>query len=348
MKALLLALALLFQAPPPSTLHFQARLSDAAGTPLAGPVTVTVRIYDVPIGGTAMWAETQAVTALSGIVNLALGTSTAIPPAPAPAPPPYFAVQVNADPEMLPRREIVSVPFARRAASSAGLDANAVLPPNIVSSAQIADGAITGNDLATNAVNSLKIADGSVGTADLANGAVTELKLSTGCVGSFAIQTAAVTNAHLANAVVTSAKLASGAVGTDQLATGAVIWSKISDGAITAAKLGADSVTSNAIASGAVGAAEIAYPLAVTSVTPALRIEQSSAGGDGLQSFITSVAGTSAALFGQTAAGAGTGVWGSATSTAGIGFGVAGVSTSGYGVYGYTPNGSVAVIGSNL
>src|SRR5262245_56359995 len=169
MRTLLLAASTLLFAPStpaqvatPSRLQFQARLSDAAGAPLAGPVSLTVRIYDAASGGVALWSETQGVTALAGVVNVELGAVTAIPDAALTGAPRFFGVQVNADPEMLPRREMLAVPFARRASSAAGVEAGAVVAANLIGSAQIVDGGVAGVDLAAAAVDATKLAAGAV------------------------------------------------------------------------------------------------------------------------------------------------------------------------------------------
>src|SRR5262245_20914249 len=182
----LLAFVLLLQGPP-NLLHFQARLSDAGGSPLAGPVTVEVRIYDVPLAGVPLWSETHGATALNGVVNLLLGSSLALPSALFNGTDRYLALKVGADPEMTPRRAVASVPFARRAASVAALDATTSIPAGLIASAHLADGAATAAKLSVNSVDSTKIVDGSILTADLAGGAVTAAKIANGAVGTLQI-----------------------------------------------------------------------------------------------------------------------------------------------------------------
>src|SRR5262245_47438744 len=180
----LLASSALSQIPTPTKLQFQARLADAGGSPLAGPISLTVRVYDVPIGGSTLWSETQSVTALSGVVNVDLGTLSPIPDSLLAGSPRYFAVQVNADPEMLPRREIQSVPFARRAASAASVETGAVVAPNLIGSSQLIDGGVGAADLASAAVIAGKIAPGAVGTAELAASAVTSDRIADGAIAT--------------------------------------------------------------------------------------------------------------------------------------------------------------------
>ena len=57
---------------------------------------------------------------------------------------------------------------------------SAKLANNAVTSAKIQDGSITGSDLANNAVTSAKIQDGSITGSDLANNTVTAAKIASG------------------------------------------------------------------------------------------------------------------------------------------------------------------------
>lgn len=120
--------------------------------------------------------------------------------------------------------------------------------PNSITSAMIADGAVTNADLAADAVTSAKIADGTVTNADLAASAVTAAKIAA----------AAVTNSHLAADAVTSDKIADGTVTNADLAADAVTSAKIADGTVTNADLAASAVTATKIAAAAVTNSHIA------------------------------------------------------------------------------------------
>ncbi len=59
----------------PKLISFQGRLVDGSGVPISdGTHYLTFRIYDVPTGGTEMWAETLAVNTSNGIFSVMLGT----------------------------------------------------------------------------------------------------------------------------------------------------------------------------------------------------------------------------------------------------------------------------------
>ncbi len=356
------------QSPTPATWHLQARLSDAAGAPLTAPISLTARVYDVAIGGSPLWTETQSVTPLSGVVNVELGVVSAIPNLLLSGTPRYLALQVNADAEMLPRRPIVSVPYARRAASAASVEPGASLASNLVGSAQIVDGTVSAADLAPSSVTAGSIANGAVTTAALAADAVTGSRIQDGAVGTADLADGAVTQAKIAGTAITGAAITDGTIGTVDLADGAVTAAKLAGASVGSAALqassvtavhltsnsvnasalatnsvGADEIAANAvgsseiandavgsseIASDAVGVNEIANPLATSSVAAAIRIEKSGSSGDAFQSLITASTGSNSAVHGETSSSSGTGVSGEHTATSGSGFGVLGSSDS--------------------
>ena len=80
-------------------------------------------------------------------------------------------------------------------------------------------------------------ADNSVTTAKIADGAVTDVKLATDAVTTAKIASSAVTDVKLATDAVTTAKIASGAVTDVKLATGAVTTEKIADDAVSNVKI---------------------------------------------------------------------------------------------------------------
>lgn len=131
-------------------------------------------------------------------------------------------------------------------------------------SPEIPDGSITTAKLADNAVTSAKIKPSAVGTSQLAVGAVSgdiiqkntivASKLADGCVGAAAIADGAVTGDKIANAAVTVDKIADDSVNSD----------KIVDGAINVNKIAANSVGNGQILDGAVTSAKLAPGLDVS------------------------------------------------------------------------------------
>jgi hypothetical protein len=96
-----------------------------------------------------------------------------------------------------------------------------------ISTAEIADGAVTG----------AKIAAGAVATTNLANAGVTAAQLAAG----------AVVTANLADAAVTGPKLAAGAVATANLANGAVGAAQLADGSVRFGKIGFTTVQQGSV-----------------------------------------------------------------------------------------------------
>jgi hypothetical protein len=148
----LIAASAMVQADVPSQINFQGRLTDSWGNPVAdGDYSMNFAIYDVPIGGTVMWGESQTVSLVDGIYQVALGLN----PFPANLFDGilYLEVEINGE-TLRPRQRLRSTPFAIKAAK-----ADAVV-----------DGAITTSMIADAAVTTTKIVDGSLTAADLQDG----------------------------------------------------------------------------------------------------------------------------------------------------------------------------------
>lgn len=103
-------------APEPQRLSFQGRLTDAAGNPASGSVSMAFTIYDAATGGTSLWTETQTVSVAGGIYTVYLGsgadfTGLTLDPAIGR----WLSVKVGTDDEMTPRYLLTGSIYARRA-----------------------------------------------------------------------------------------------------------------------------------------------------------------------------------------------------------------------------------------
>jgi hypothetical protein len=108
-----------------------------------------------------------------------------------------------------------------------------------VSSAGVADGAITEVKIGSAAVTESKIGSAAVTEAKIGAAAVTESKIGSAAVTNAKIGTGAVDTAQLADDAVTNAKIGAAAVDTTELAASAVTTAKIDDGAVTEVKIAA-------------------------------------------------------------------------------------------------------------
>jgi hypothetical protein len=104
----------------PNLLPYQGRLTDIAGAPLNGNVTVRFALYSDSLGTTELWNESRDVTVANGLFSITLGTGTAIPASAFTGTDLFLGLRVAADAaDMLPRQRVASVAFAMQAASAA-------------------------------------------------------------------------------------------------------------------------------------------------------------------------------------------------------------------------------------
>jgi len=113
-----LSLALSAAAAFPPFMNYQGKLTDASGNPVPDATyNVVFTIYDAPTEGTALWTSgTVTVTTKDGLFSTILEFID--PPVFVPAAERFLGIKVGADPEMTPRTELLTVPFAYNAYSA--------------------------------------------------------------------------------------------------------------------------------------------------------------------------------------------------------------------------------------
>lgn len=103
----------------PRTFSYQGTLRDATGKVINGTVDLTLRIYKVVTGGTALHTESfDDVPVRAGVFNIVVGDAAPIAASVFDNFPLYLGISVNTDPEMLPRQRLHPVPYAMQATSA--------------------------------------------------------------------------------------------------------------------------------------------------------------------------------------------------------------------------------------
>jgi len=99
----------------PQLINYQGILSDANGIALSGNYSIEFRIYNSATDGSALWTETQTVTAADGLFDVILGSVTPIPFSVFDGKDKYLSLKIGSDSEMTPRKQLVSVGYSLRA-----------------------------------------------------------------------------------------------------------------------------------------------------------------------------------------------------------------------------------------
>ncbi|MBN2564653.1 MAG: hypothetical protein JXB46_02975 [Candidatus Eisenbacteria bacterium] len=98
----------------PQTMSYQGVLRDGTGNVVPDDsYDLTFKLYDGPTGGTALWTETQPVPVEDGIFNVILGHVAQLS---LPFDVVYWlGISIEGEPELTPRVELTSAPYALRA-----------------------------------------------------------------------------------------------------------------------------------------------------------------------------------------------------------------------------------------
>ncbi len=111
--SLMLVLFVYSSAQVPQMINYQGKLTKASGAVLDTTVQMVFSIYADSNGTTLKWTETQgAVKVEKGIFNVLLGNVNSIPDSVFDGSIRYLGVKVEADPEITPRKPMVSVAYA--------------------------------------------------------------------------------------------------------------------------------------------------------------------------------------------------------------------------------------------
>ena len=110
----LLALSTQTNASVPKIINYQGVLTDSAGTGLDTTVNITFGIYDAAVSGGVIWTEVQNITVVEGLFSAKLGENSFNPLGSTifSSPLRYLGITVGTDPELSPRVQLVSVPYA--------------------------------------------------------------------------------------------------------------------------------------------------------------------------------------------------------------------------------------------
>ena len=101
----------------PRIITYQGVFADQSGNPVPdGARTMTLRIYDEPTGGNILYTETQTVSFVRGVFNVAIGTVTPLPNTLQFDRPYYLGITVESDREFSPRTAFTTGAYAMRAA----------------------------------------------------------------------------------------------------------------------------------------------------------------------------------------------------------------------------------------
>lgn len=145
----------------PQLINYQGLLADGSGNPINGTRSIQFSIYDAATGGTALWTEDQTVTVSDGLFSVLLGSVTPLPYDLFKGGERYLALKVGGDPEMSPRKRLVSVGYSFRANDAdhfTGKDTSdfvRVGQDNSISTNMLEDNAVTADKVLPNIVSSV-------------------------------------------------------------------------------------------------------------------------------------------------------------------------------------------------
>ena len=114
--------ALAGNAEVPQLINYQGVLVDDDGARIDGVHSIQFSIYNSETGGEALWSETQNVVVTDGLFHVLLGAVKLIPHSVFDGGDKYLSVKIGSEPEMTPRRRVVSVAYAYHSNEADSLD----------------------------------------------------------------------------------------------------------------------------------------------------------------------------------------------------------------------------------
>lgn len=108
----------------PTRVPFQGLLLDTGGQPLNTSVDLDFELFDALTAGTSLWSETHlGVIVVDGVYAVELGETSALTPAVVSGGVAFLEITVGGE-TLVPRQQLLSVPYALSAESVGGVSAN--------------------------------------------------------------------------------------------------------------------------------------------------------------------------------------------------------------------------------
>ncbi len=204
----------------PRQISYQGVIMDPSGHPIAdGDHKISVMIYNQPVGGTPVYAESQSLPVSHGLFTIIIGAVTPIPSSVKFEGTMYLGIHIDEAEEVLPRTALVSAPFAIRAETADFARALAPDAKGLITSINELSGPITISG------------DSTLSVTQKGNSLVLHSFATTSVGGSSGISRITAGDPSIA---VTGSN---GPSTTITVSDNGIITSKIADGAITPLKL---------------------------------------------------------------------------------------------------------------
>lgn len=182
-----------------NVIPFQGQLANQAGQPVSpsNAVTVVFRLYRAPVGGVAIWEESQPnISVSTGHFSVLLGSRAALPPRTNFNNTLYLGLTVDdgdpatADVEMRPRQALVpviSAAYATVADKLQGFDWSSIFGTNNPATgtfldSKIREGSISGVKLQSGTVSSNQIAPQTINASLIGSGTITSNQIGSAAI----------------------------------------------------------------------------------------------------------------------------------------------------------------------